>query len=250
MNSKQLEIKFFPHGIGRETQTVTYDTVKDHIVQYVQKTLKNADPVANRNEQARMDIMYQAKLKRYLEQKDTLEHNLTKAYALIFSTDCNKTMHNRIEEHLDFETTIHDDPIELLSKIKVLMHDPIRAKYPFALLTEAIIRMLNIKQIENEGWLDYVKQFKQSRDITKSHVGTDILDKFVENTCEYQEEEYAIKKKEMKDGVFNKWMAYLLIHNSNQSKYGSLLNRLVLQFSMDNSQHPKNIMGATDTEQP
>jgi hypothetical protein len=62
--------------------------------------------------------------------------------------------------------------IELLSKIKVLMHDPIRAKYPFASLTEAMIRMLNIKQIENEGLLDYAKQFKQSRDITKSHVGT------------------------------------------------------------------------------
>jgi hypothetical protein len=51
------------------------------------------------------------------------------------------------------------------------------------------IRMLNIKQMENEGLLDYVKRFKQSGDITKSHVGTDdILDKFVENTHEYQDE--------------------------------------------------------------
>jgi hypothetical protein len=80
-----------------------------------------------------MDIMYQAELERYLEQKDTLEHNLTKAYALIFSTYCNKTMHNRIEEHPDYETTIRDNPIELLSKIKV--HDPMRAKYPFTSLT-------------------------------------------------------------------------------------------------------------------
>jgi hypothetical protein len=67
-----------------------------------------------------MDIMYQAKLERYLERKDALEQNLTKAYALIFSTYCNKTMQNRIEEHPDYETTIRDDPIELLSKIKVL----------------------------------------------------------------------------------------------------------------------------------
>ena len=68
------------------------------------------------------------------------------------------------------------------------MHDPIRAKYPCASLTEAMSRMLNIKQMENEGLLDYVKRFKESRNITKSHVGTDILDKFVENTRDYREE--------------------------------------------------------------
>ena len=70
----------------------------------------------------------------------------------------------------------------MLNKIKVPMHDPIRAKYPFASLTEAISRILNLKQNENEGLLDYVKRFKESRDIMKSHVGTGILDRFVENT--------------------------------------------------------------------
>jgi hypothetical protein len=94
----------------------------------------------------------EAELERYLERKDTLEQNLTKAYALIFSTYCNKTMQNWIEEHPDYESMIRDNPIELLDKIKVLMHDPIRAKYPFASLTEAMIRMLNIKQIENKGY--------------------------------------------------------------------------------------------------
>jgi hypothetical protein len=84
-------------------------------------------------QQAGMDILYQAELEMSLvDRKDTLEQNLTKAYALIFSTYCNKTMQNRIEEHPEFESTIHDDPIELLNKIKVLMHNPIRAKYPFA----------------------------------------------------------------------------------------------------------------------
>jgi hypothetical protein len=40
-STKQPEIKFFPHGIGRERQAVSYDTVKDHILQYVQKTYRN-----------------------------------------------------------------------------------------------------------------------------------------------------------------------------------------------------------------
>ena len=138
-------------------------------------------------------------------------------------------MHNRIEEHPDYVTTIRGNPIELLMKIKVLMHDPVRAKYPFASLTEAMVRMLNIKQQEHEQLLDYIKSFKQFRDITKSHVGTDILDRFVENTREYRDEKDVATQKEMKNGAFNKWMAYLLLRNSDQTKYGSMTNGLVSQ---------------------
>jgi hypothetical protein len=46
--SKKLDIKFFPHGVGRETQTVTYDTVKDHIVQYIQKLYEHGENVFSR----------------------------------------------------------------------------------------------------------------------------------------------------------------------------------------------------------
>jgi hypothetical protein len=101
-------MKFFPHGIGRDRQAVSYDTVKDRIVQYVQKTYRNGqdaavsirnlvvmdltphepstrgisrdvDATANLKAQAGKDILYQAKLERYLERKDTLEQNLTES---------------------------------------------------------------------------------------------------------------------------------------------------------------------------
>jgi hypothetical protein len=113
-STKQPEMKFYPHGIGRDKQAVSYDTVKDHIVQYVQKTYRNGqdaavsirnlvimdltpheptrgisrdvDATANLKAQAGKVILYQAELERYLERKDRLEQNLTKAYALIFST--------------------------------------------------------------------------------------------------------------------------------------------------------------------
>jgi hypothetical protein len=96
-------------------------TLQSLVPTRVQST--ETEPVANINEQAGMDIMYQAELERYLERKDILEQNLTKAYALIFSTYCNKTMQHRIEEHPDYETMLSDDPMELLSKIKVLMQN-------------------------------------------------------------------------------------------------------------------------------
>jgi len=37
-NSKSLEIKFYPNGSGKQGQAVTYATVKEHIISYVQRT--------------------------------------------------------------------------------------------------------------------------------------------------------------------------------------------------------------------
>ena len=94
-------------------------------------------------------------------------------------------MQNRIEEHRDFETTVRDNPIELLKAIKTLMYDPSRAKYGYASLTEALVRIITVAQDQDESLLDYTKRFKQSRDIVKDSLGTDILDKFIMNTKEY-----------------------------------------------------------------
>jgi anti-sigma28 factor (negative regulator of flagellin synthesis) len=80
----------------------------------------------------------------------------------------------------------------------------------------------------------------------KSHTRTDILNKFVENTLEYPEETSTTLKRAMKDGVFDRWMAYLLIRNSDQANNGSLSNVLVSQFSMQNNQYPKTCTTATD----
>jgi hypothetical protein len=127
--TRKPEMKFFPHRIGRERQTAIYDIVNDYIVQVIQKAYKNgqdtavsirdlkkkylthlrpirgvaaaADMAETLQQQNGMDIIYQAKLERYLDRKDILEQNLTKAYALIFSNFCNKTMQNSIEEHPD-----------------------------------------------------------------------------------------------------------------------------------------------------
>ena len=67
-----------------------------------------------------------------------------------------------------------------------------------------------------------------------------------ENTREYQDETDQLLQQNMKDGAFNKWMAYLLIRNSDQAKYGTVMNGLVSQFSMQNNQYPKTITTETD----
>ena len=39
-------MKFYLHGSGKQQQLMTYTTVKDHIVQFVQKTYKNGQDIA------------------------------------------------------------------------------------------------------------------------------------------------------------------------------------------------------------
>ena len=115
---------------------------------------------------------YDALIQEYIERKKEFKANLNNAFALIKSF-CNQTMVNKLEALPDYETKILDDPIKLLENIKILMHDPEWARYEFGSLTEAMQRIVNIKQLEDENLIDYVKRFKQAQDIFKSHVGKD-----------------------------------------------------------------------------
>ena len=51
----------------------------------------------------------------------------------------------------------------------MLMHDPVRARYPYASLNDAIMRILNLKQQDGDYLTDCVKRFKQSCDLLKSN---------------------------------------------------------------------------------
>jgi hypothetical protein len=176
-------------------QSATYATVKDVIISYIQKTFKDGNDVAQsikegktidlkeeepkrvisdnedeklaKLEQTGYDIKYQEELRHFLDRKHNLRQGLTKAYALIFTNYCNRVMQSRVEEHPEFEKKIENDPIALLDSIKMLMHDPIRAQYPMASMTEALTRLVNTKQLDNESFLDYLKRFKQTRDVVK-----------------------------------------------------------------------------------
>jgi hypothetical protein len=100
-------MKFIPHGIGKEVrQTATYQTVKDYIIQLVQKSFRNGKDVAdsirkmeridmmttipvrklsrasNADDKAReqegYDILYKAEIDMYTKRKHELEDNMNK----------------------------------------------------------------------------------------------------------------------------------------------------------------------------
>ena len=271
--SKEKEMKFSPQSHGKGS-TATYATVKDVLIQSIQKSYKgghdvakslkdmqvidltteeplraiatDADAATKQMLQAGMDIKYQEELRRFLDRKDALKEGLTKAYALIFTNYCTRAMQSRIEEHPEFKDKLEDDPIATLEAIKTLMHDPVRAQYPLVSMTDSLGRLLNAKQMENEPLLEYLKRFKQLRDVMKAQLGTRVLDQFVENQEEYRSLSDTTKEKEMKEAAFERWMAYLLLRGSDQTKYGTLLKGFTSQFSLGNDQYPRTIATATD----
>ena len=189
-------------------------------------------------------MLYQSKLNSFVQREENLRKGMIKAYALIFSY-CNNAMQSHVKEHPEFAKSIEHDPIKLLEAIQVLMHDPIHAQYPVISMTEALARLVNVKQAENESLLDYVNRFKQLRDVAVSHMGTELLYKF----CEYQENYKSQNdqgKLEWKTKSFEMWMSYLLIRGSDQSKYGSLTKNFTQQFSLGNDQYPKTMETAVD----
>jgi hypothetical protein len=161
---------------------------------------------------------------------------------------CTKTMRQQVENHKDYNSTninvkIHNNPIEALKAIKILIHDPIASNYPYALLTSALSRFQTCKQHEDKPLLDYVKQ---QRDIMKTTIGMEVLNEFVEHTEEYRNETDQAKKVELKAEAFEWWCAYILIRNSDMSKYGSALALLASQFSLNNDQYPRTMTMASD----
>ena len=253
--------------------SVTYATVKDNIASFIQRSYRYGKGIAvslrdlqkkdlsterptrmisnktgddKKLEQDGFDMIYQAEIKQFLERERALEDNLDKAYALRFGTCCSKAIQSRVEEHPNYETTIRDNPIELLKIVSVLMHDTIRAKYPYASLYDAMMHLFNMRQQEQEHFTDYVKRFKQSCDVLRSHMGSKWLDRFVENTEEYQNETQAKEQSKLKEQAFERFMAFVLLRNSDEAKYQNLMNGLISKNSMENDQYPKPITTATD----
>ena len=191
----------------------TYTSVKDVIVQEVQQKYKHGSDMAKlirdgklfdidsvrptrilseldktderAIKQAGLDILFQEELRAFIDRKMLLNENKCKAYSLIFSSYCTRQMQQRIEEHPAFDLDIIDNPIRLLTEIKTLTHDTVRAEYPIASIVDYLARWINAIQYEHESLNDYVKQSKYNRDIVRNQIGNEILHTFMKTTKEY-----------------------------------------------------------------
>jgi hypothetical protein len=178
-----------PHRIGKDRQRVTYQTVKNYILQLVQKSFRNGKDVADSlrkmekidmkknmptrkisketgidkaTKQEGFNMLYKAEIDIYTKRKREFEDNMNKVYSLTFLHHCNKMIQDRITGHPEFKSKIKNDPIALLKAVKILIDGSVRARFPYASMTESITRFMTCKQQENESLTDSVKWFKSS----------------------------------------------------------------------------------------
>jgi hypothetical protein len=212
--------------------------------------------VTNTNDKAAnqegYDIMYKAEKDMYTKRKHELKDNMKKKNSLIFLQHCNKAIQDRIMRHPEFKSSIKNDPIKLLKAIKILIDDPVRARYnPYTSVTKESndnkVHEVVQTAIENESLTDYMKRFKGIQDSLAQNMGKDFLKDFVKNTKQYSEEPGVDKQNQMQDKLYTvSWTAYMLMKNNDQGKYGSLMTSLTTQFSMGTNQYPKNVLGAVN----
>ena len=182
------------------------------------------------------DEIFKTALYTYRKRSEEFHKNLSKAYALIYDTYCDKAMQNEIKKHSNY-TQIVNNPVALIKTIREIMHEPVREKYPFASMMEVMSRLINFKQQDHEGLLDFTNRFKQAKDVLKSHIGDEFLKPFVKKQAKYKESSTE-KQKSMEDEAWDKWIAYMMIRASDDKKYKSLKETMSSQYSMKQDQYP------------
>jgi hypothetical protein len=209
---KETSYMFTTHTHGA-VQTATYQSIKEHIANKIQKTLLHGhdvaqsirdgvlvdlEAVAPRHEiavdthaatraakQREEDIKCQALMTAHATRTLTFQSNLQKAYAMIMDDYVSPSLRHRIRERPDYHTMIEDNPLVLLTTILTCLHEPTRQQHPLIMPLQHAKAYLQFRMIPDETLTDYTKRFKQAKDMTKDILGTRMLDHYVEQQDDY-----------------------------------------------------------------
>ena len=78
---------------------------------------------------------------------------------------------------------------------------------------------------------EYIKTFKELRDVFTTQWGKHITDYFVEQQSEYKALQDLNAKANMKVEAFDEWMGLLFLLNADWRKYGSIKNELAASYT-------------------
>ncbi|MEM7683820.1 MAG: GrpB family protein, partial [Pseudomonadota bacterium] len=105
-------------------------------------------------------------------------------------------------------------------RIAAIQND--RATIPHEQVNQFRIAHIHVWEYNSTEW---IRHYKQKKDIFKKTIGTTFLEHMVKNTNKYKELEKnnkQTKMKEMIDGSFEAFLAVHFLMQSDQRKYGSL----------------------------
>ena len=261
------------HDSSQRKSSESYRRIIDAIVIKIQKTFTNATDVAKSletgirkvyvepiqravsREGTEADIARREKLAdkkweieytRYLAKQEEFDHLWVKAYSLIWDSYCSKEIQVALQELPDFSKKIKRDPLELLQRIKKLMHTPEKAKYPSLTMVEILSNFLRCKQGDKESLLDYLTRFKCERDVIYKLWSKRFLDGYCENLPEWDNEWSETEKEDFCKGEREKFIAILFLRNANYHQYNDLLVDYRMSFANRQDIYPKKLEEAVD----
>ena len=176
---------------------------------------------------------YKAELDQAIKRTRTYEDNTYKAFALLWER-CAKVMQNKLVSRSDYDSVVYNDPIALLRAIKEHSPNYQETRYEMSIISDAFRAAFSTRQKEGESLQDYTRRFKTSTEILESRLGGPlILAKYVQTMDKYDandpdKTESLIKK--ASEGLF----AFLYLENSDQGKYGTIIQNLNSQKSLGN----------------
>jgi hypothetical protein len=263
----------YQYFLGSAKQASDYETTTSYLINHIKKTYNYGNDIATALEQLQeADFsQYKPNLKSsqsddktikeleteqfkmefktlfdvYIRRENTYQMNLSKAYAFLWE-HCTKAMQNKIESRQDFDKYIVNNPIKLLEAIKEHALHFQDKKYPMTIIMDAFRAFSNTKQKENESLQDYTKRFKVAKEVLESHLGGPInLTKYITTMKEFTSEN-ELNYKNLSNMAFEQYCAYLYLEQSDKKKYGSIMNGLSTQYSLNNNQYPKSLTEAVN----
>jgi hypothetical protein len=201
-------------------------------------------------------MQFQVDYDKYKERVEAYKDNKFKAYALLWG-QCNSAMKAKVQSRKDYSSTIKDDPVELLKAIKQHATNYSDIQYDMRTAEDAMISLMTIRQRDDEALIDFLRRFKNTKEVFLSHIGKDFtLPNMARQHAEYPDdddfksdvsatrEEARSKAQEIAKEILERFIAFRYLKAVDQTKYGSVLSGLHSQFSLGNDQYPRTLNDA------
>jgi hypothetical protein len=184
---KKKTIEDFYFYVGSSKQASDFETTSEFLINHVKKTFERGNDIAEalrmlkpqdtelwkptlnfsasvdativKQEDRQNEMIFKADLDEFMKRRRMYENNLFKAYALIWER-CAKAMQNKIASRTSFETTIYNDPIELLIAVKEHALNYQETRYEMSIISDAFRAVFYVRQKESESLQDYTRRFK------------------------------------------------------------------------------------------
>ncbi|CAJ1953559.1 unnamed protein product [Cylindrotheca closterium] len=145
---------------------------------------------------------------------------------------CADEMLEELRHEADYLTTLYENPIELLHRIKKFMTVSDAADYPIFVVINAIMKAINTRQVKNETVAEYKRRIEANFSAMYALSGHDFLNKFTKTKDEYICRATDPEKKSYLDATSERLMASTMLLNSYKPTHQSLTEGFLKTYSL------------------